>query len=223
MVTMFSESFTVSERMPLIYFLTLFPVLVLVAFVWLVSKHSERLYAPSDFNDEQNFIKLQSAFSLGAATAKVQSTASDAAVNDAVNFVRGVEPRLPKGGELWKNQVLWVDDRPDFNTYERQAFEAMGLRFTLAESTNEAFEELARRKFAAIISDMGRREGSREGYVLLDRLRAEGDKTPLFFYAGSNAPEHKKETREHGGQGCTNNPPELFEMVIRAVMERQSE
>ena len=31
MVTMFSESFTVSERMPLIYFLTLFPVLVLVA------------------------------------------------------------------------------------------------------------------------------------------------------------------------------------------------
>ena len=47
--------------------------------------------------------------------------------------------------------------------------------------------------------------------MLLDRLRKEGDRTPLFFYAASNAPEHKRETREHGGQGCTSNAQELFE------------
>ena len=223
MVTIFSESLTVSERMPLIYFLILFPVLVLIAFLWLVTKHNEKLYAPSDFNDEQNYMRLQSAFSLGAATAKTQNSASDVTVNDAVNVVRGVDPPRPKSGEKWKNQILWVDDHPGNNIYERQAFEAMGLRFTLAESTNEAFEELDRSKYAAIISDMGRREGPREGYMLLDRLRAKADQTPLFFYATSNAPEHKKETRDHGGQGCTNNPPELFEMVVRAVVERQSE
>ena len=57
--------------------------------------------------------------------------------------------------------------------------------------------------------------------ALLDRLRQEGDRTPLFFYAASNAPEHKRETREHGGQGCTNNGQELFEMVTRAVIKRQ--
>ena len=188
-----------------------------------MTKHSEKLYAPSDFNDEQNFMRLQSAFSLGAATAKTQNSASDVTVNDAVNVVRAVDPPRPKSGEKWKNQILWVDDHPGNNIYERQAFEAMGLRFTLAESTNEAFEELDRSKYAAIISDMGRREGPREGYMLLDRLRAKADQTPLFFYATSNAPEHKKETRDHGGQGCTNNPPELFEMVVRAVVERQSE
>jgi DNA-binding response OmpR family regulator len=101
------------------------------------------------------------------------------------------------------------------------AFEAMGLSFALALSTDEAFERMSRTKYAAIISDMGRREGPREGYVLLDRLRKEGDNTPLFFYASSNAPEHKHETREHGGQGCTNNGQELFEMVTRAVIQRQ--
>jgi hypothetical protein len=59
--------------------------------------------------------------------------------------------------------------------------------------------------------------------VLLDRLRQQGDRTPLFFYASSNAPEHKRETQEHGGQGCTNNAQELFEMVTRAVIGRQME
>ena len=89
-------------------------------------------------------------------------------------------------------------------------------------STDEALNELANRQYAAIISDMERQEGPREGYVLLDRLRAEGNATPLFFYASSNAPEHKRETLEHDGQGCTNNPQELFDMVTKAVIQRQS-
>ena len=60
------------------------------------------------------------------------------------------------------------------------------------------------------------------GTCCLDRLRQQGDQTPLFFYASSNAPEHKRETREHGGQGCTNNAQELFEMVTKAVVRRQT-
>jgi len=65
---------------------------------------------------------------------------------------------------------------------------------------------------------MGRLEGKREGYVLLDRLRKDKDTTPLFFYASSNAPEHKQEAAEHGAQGCTNNARELFEMVTQSVL-----
>ena len=122
----------------------------------------------------------------------------------------------------WRNHILWVDDQPENNAYERHAFETMGLHFTLALSTDVAFKMLSQAKYAAIISDMGRREGPREGYVLLDKLRKQGDRTPLFFYASSNAPEHKLEIREHGGQGCTNNAQELFEMVTRAVIQRQT-
>ncbi len=223
LVTAFAGSFTSAERLPLIYFLIVFPILVLGVFSWLVSKHSGKLFAPSDFKDEENYVKMQMSVvaSLTAATAKGDTPASEAQLNKIVEVVRAAGPAVASG-DGWRNHILWVDDRPENNTYERQAFEAMGLRFTLALSTDEAFERLTQAKYAAVISDMGRREGPQEGYALLDRLRKEGNGTPLFFYASSNAPEHKRQTREHGGQGCTNNAQELFEMVTRAVIERQT-
>jgi CheY-like chemotaxis protein len=156
--------------------------------------------------------------SLTAATAKGDTLASEAQLHKIVEVVRAAGSATSTAGDGWKNHILWVDDKPENKTYERQAFETIGLYFTLALSTDEAFERLAQKKFAAIISDMGRREGPREGYVLLDRLRKEGNRTPFFFYAASNAPEHKSETREHGGQGCTNNAQELFEMVTRSLI-----
>jgi CheY-like chemotaxis protein len=47
----------------------------------------------------------------------------------------------------------------------------MGITFTLARSTQEALATLSKQRFAAIISDMGRKEGPSEGYVLLDAVR----------------------------------------------------
>ncbi|MDP9126323.1 MAG: response regulator [Pseudomonadota bacterium] len=223
LVTAFAGAFTPGERLPLVYFLVTFPVLVLGVFTWLVSQHSGKLFAPSDFKNEDNYVKMQMSVvaSLAAATGKSESRASEAQLDKIVEVVRAAGPAARASGDGWRNRVLWVDDRPENNTFERQAFETMGLRVTLALSTDEAFERLSQGKFAAIISDMGRREGPREGYVLLDRLRKEGDRTPLFFYAASSVPEHRRETQEHGGQGCTSNPQELFEMVTRAVIERQ--
>ncbi|WP_437950854.1 hypothetical protein WME98_08670 [Sorangium sp. So ce296] len=224
LVTAFAGSFTPAERLPLIYFMILFPILVLGVFAWLVSRHSGKLFAPSDFKNEENYIKMQMAVvaSLTAASAKRDTPASEAQLHKIVEVVRAAGPAAVSAADGWRNHILWVDDRPNNNTYERQAFETMGIRFTLARSTGEAFEMLSQAKYAAIISDMGRREGPREGYVLLDRLRKQGDRTPLFFYASSDAPEHKRETREHGGQGCTNNAEELFEMVTRAIIQRQT-
>src|SRR5665213_1579006 len=222
LVTAFAGSFTAAERLPLIYFLICFPLLVLCVFAWLVSKHSGKLFAASDFRNEDNYVKMQMAVvaSLTAATAKSDTPAFEAELHRIVEVVRAAGPAAGSC-DGWRNHILWVDDRPENNVYERQAFEGLGLRFTLALSTDEAFERLSQTKYAAIISDMGRGEGPREGYVLLDRLRKEGDRTPLFFYASSNAPEHKRETREHGGQGCTNKAQELFEMVTKAVIGRQ--
>ncbi len=73
--------------------------------------------------------------------------------------------------EKWRNRILWVDDRPGNNVYERQAFEVKGIEFTLALSTDGALELLKTNNFSAIISDMGRKEGAQEGYVLLEKLR----------------------------------------------------
>ena len=38
LVTLFSSSLSVGERLPLVYFLVVFPVLVLVVFTWLVPR-----------------------------------------------------------------------------------------------------------------------------------------------------------------------------------------
>ena len=44
------------ERLPLIWFIILFPLLILVAFTYLVVNHHRKLYAPSDYKDEKNFV-----------------------------------------------------------------------------------------------------------------------------------------------------------------------
>lgn len=116
-----------------------------------------------------------------------------------------------------RSTVLWVEDNPYNNSYERQALEALGVSFVLAKSTDEGLNKISQQRFDAIISDMGRPPDSRAGYTLLDKLRSSGDQTPFIIYAGSRDPEHVAESRRHGAIGCTNNPNELFEMVLSAL------
>ncbi|WP_334768187.1 response regulator [Nostoc sp.] len=123
-----------------------------------------------------------------------------------------VTPRVIRRAS--RSTVLWVDDNPDNNTYERQALEALGVSFVLATSTDEALKKISLQRFDAIISDMGRPPDSRAGYTLLDKLRAQNNQTPFIIYAGSRNPEHVAESRRHGAIGCTNNANELFEMLL---------
>jgi len=44
-----------AEKLPLVWFLVLFPVLILAAFYRLVTNHHKKLYAPSDYKDEKHF------------------------------------------------------------------------------------------------------------------------------------------------------------------------
>lgn len=46
------------QKWPLIWFLVLFPLAVLLAFVWLVANHSSKLYGPSDFRNDESFMRL---------------------------------------------------------------------------------------------------------------------------------------------------------------------
>lgn len=45
------------ERLPIIWFLVIFPPIVLFTFAWLVSKHHGKLYAPRDFSDSTQFLQ----------------------------------------------------------------------------------------------------------------------------------------------------------------------
>lgn len=120
-----------------------------------------------------------------------------------------------------RSTILWVDDRPDNNIHERQALEAVGINFILAVSTEEALERLNQQQFDAIISDMGRPPDAQAGYTLLDKLRSSGNQTPFVIYAGSKTPEQVAESQRRGASGCTNNPNDLFEMVLSAIGRSQ--
>jgi len=118
-----------------------------------------------------------------------------------------------------RSTVLWVDDRPENNAYERQALEALGVTFVLSPSTEDALAKLKQRSFNAIISDMSRPPDQQAGYTLLDTVRKSGDRTPFIIYAGTRArdPEHRAEARRRGALDSTNRAAELFDHVLSAI------
>lgn len=163
--------------------------------------------------------------SLAAATSKSEGgtptfeeigRAARGAADSVVGGIRATE-RRQGSAESWRKHVLWVDDKPTNNVYERQAFEAMGLKFTLALSTQQALDILSKERFAAVISDLGRPEGAEAGFDLLKTMRDRGDKTPFFVYAGQNAVKKRHVALALGAQGSTYEPQELFDMVTGAL------
>jgi CheY-like chemotaxis protein len=123
-------------------------------------------------------------------------------------------------GRLQGRRVLWVDDHPDNNRYERAALEQLGIEVITATSTEDALKLLQTDRYDLIISDMGRPSDSRAGYTLLDQLRSDGDGTPYIIYAGSRAARDVAEAKEHGAVGMTNRPSELIEMVVNVLQDR---
>jgi CheY-like chemotaxis protein len=119
--------------------------------------------------------------------------------------------------------ILWVDDRPDNNIMERNAFSAYNIDFVLALSTKEAMNKLSELHFDAMISDMGRPPDPQAGYTLLHKVRSSGNAIPFFIYAGSRAPQHREEARRRGAQGTTNMPAELIQMVLEGIALRDGE
>jgi CheY-like chemotaxis protein len=116
-----------------------------------------------------------------------------------------------------RSVVLWVDDRPENQAYERRALEALGIRVFQVPSTESALEFLKKQKVDVIISDMSRPPDDRAGYTLLDSLRQQGKKTPFVIYSGSGSAEHLREARSRGALGSTNRVTELYEYVLSAI------
>lgn len=53
-----SDNFSGNDLTILVWFLVLFPLVVLASLVFLVCNHHDKLYAPSDFTDESHFVSL---------------------------------------------------------------------------------------------------------------------------------------------------------------------
>jgi CheY-like chemotaxis protein len=115
--------------------------------------------------------------------------------------------------------ILWVDDQPANNTYERQALEALGINVVFSTSTEDALLRMRSSRFDVVVSDMGRPPDPLAGYTLLEQLRSAGDKTPFVIYSTSDRPEHKALARKRGAFGSTSNPQELLQLVVAGIVE----
>lgn len=172
----------------------------------------------------------EAAAALGAAVGKAEAfavamgRASEARTSEFTADSQDILATLPSPSILRRLQgarILWVDDRPENNRYERQAMEALGMDIDLSDSTEDALQKVRRRSYDLIISDMARAPDARAGYTLLDQLRQSGFQTPFIIYAASRAPEHVREAREHGAITATNNPQELITTVANVLATRQ--
>lgn len=167
--------------------------------------------------------QIEAAALLGAASATKPGDSSgtktppdEAKAKEIANVIsQSVKPNSLR--RLAEASVLWVDDNPTNNLYERKSLEALGIHFTISPSTEDALEKLRSYKYDVIISDMGRGLDRKAGYTLLAAKQKLGDKTPYIIYAGSNLQEQKVEARQKGAIGSTNNPQELFQLVLGAI------
>lgn len=113
--------------------------------------------------------------------------------------------------------LLWVDDQPSNNIFERRSLEGMGAHVTISTDTDDALGKLVRHDYDAIISDMTRPSETLAGYTLLEQVRKLGRNIPFILYCGSRRPDHVAESLRRGAYGQTNSPDELLALVQRAL------
>ena len=227
LVVGFSTKLQYAERLPVIWFLVVFPVLVLSVFAWLVSRHHAKLYSPADYRQDASFIEasvqqVEVAAALGAATA--QKLNVQGLTGEAASETRSAAGRVAKLithqtiQSVHARRILWVDDQPTNNSFEREALQALGFNILSARSTAEAVNTLqSEPPIDVIISDMSRPPDARAGFTLLSHLRAHGDNTPYVIYSGSVAPNQQTEAWRRGALGFTNWPDDLVILVLEAV------
>ena len=225
LVVGFSGKLQTSERLPVIWFLVVFPVLVLAVFAWLVSRHHARLYSPTDYREDASFIEAtiqqaEVAAALGAATARKLNPAS---IGGSILDTRAVAGRVAKLmtratlQSVRARKLLWVDDYPDDDWFEREALQALGFIIVLARSTDEALAILESEPFDAIISDMVRAPDYQAGFTFLSRLKSRGISIPYIIYSPSGAPDQQAKDRRPGTLAITARPDDLVAFVLEAV------
>jgi CheY-like chemotaxis protein len=118
---------------------------------------------------------------------------------------------------LQEAQILWVDDNPDNNIYERRMLRSLGIFIDLARSTQEALSMLQHTEYDVVISDMEREGVPDEGIRFLNEMRSRGLYRWTIFYVASY-----EESRgvPPFAFGMTNRPDHLLHYIMD-ILERE--
>lgn len=200
----------------LILFAVLFPLVLLAGLLWMIAKHPIQTIDVRNFKDEEIYLKvLRMAVSISEKykqhdePSKTEVERREDVEESVCRVMRYVKNKLKE-----ERHILWVDDNPVNNTYERVALEQLGYRFTLASSTNDALLLICKNNYEAIISDMERQGDSDAGYLLLKQVRKQKMDIPYIIYTGWCTPESQNEAIYKGALGLTDNPEQLIELLM---------
>ncbi len=114
-------------------------------------------------------------------------------------------------------QILWVDDNPENNIYEREVLQTLGSNTDVATSTREGMIALQNKVYDLVVSDMSRGGTPSEGLVLLQEMRKNRYPQRVVFYVGTIDPEKDKPAESFG---ITDRPDELLHLIMD-ILERQ--
>ncbi len=123
--------------------------------------------------------------------------------------LRNLQIKLPLAS------ILWVDDHPLSNFWERRAFANLGIYTDSYTTNDDALEALNRAgaDYHLIISDIRRDQSSETGLDLLKKVQERRLKIPFVFYIG----ERPSPSIPTGAFGITNRPDELVRLVADAL------
>jgi hypothetical protein len=145
----FSGSVQPAERIPLVWFLVIFPLIVLATFGWLVSSHHEKLYSPDDFKSDDGFLRgMESRAKHTRELQQMQKVMKDKVretVNSSPEFaeheslqslVEKINKEIDKATTISVDARKFLDDDTALYVFPVAAFESLG------DLTNEVYYKL---------------------------------------------------------------------------------
>ena len=115
-------------------------------------------------------------------------------------------------------RVLWVDDRPSNNEFERKTLRPHGIVFDNVVSTAEAVEQLKNESYDLVITDLGRAHSSDQsqtaGASFLKHPTVTQGGPPVIVYASQWAVSQKEELLRLGASEVTASCQQLLDSVL---------
>lgn len=147
------------------------------------------------------------------------------AVSSGTQAIAARETTRADPGELRRQfermpraKLLWVDDHPESNQFEIEAFSHAGLVVDTAISNADAAERVRGREYDLVISDIGRDapEAQRAGLDLPRVLVPDRNRLPPIIYYV----RRRSADRTYDGYPVIDRPSELFRMTSELLSAR---
>jgi len=123
-------------------------------------------------------------------------------------------------------RILWVDDYPSNNALVVEKLQDDGFQVDLALSTKEGLGLFKRRTYDMVLSDMGRRENSREvsdaGVQLTRQIRSLDANIPILIFCSTRAVEYFGQAAKNAGAlFVTSSALELYRQIENHIQSRE--